>query len=121
MQKNKLQSTVFLVRIQNFDMATYFLKSVEHRTYTQKYKCIVRKVVDDNKLLVELDPVIPMYVYNSGKDINLIVLAPRYEGINLTATITEWPVRVNMCLPKQSGVWDSGPWRLLDVGELTEN
>ena len=101
-------------------MTTFKLKSIEHRTYTQEHNCVVRKEVDGNKILVEIDPPIPAYVYDLNEDIDLIVLAPRYEGTTLVPTISEWPCIVNMCIPKEHGNWESGPWRLLDIGEISK-
>ncbi len=100
-------------------MDSFFIKSVEHRTYTQKHKCVVNKRVDINKLLVEIEPPIPSYVYNSDQDIDLMVLAPRYEDAQLVPSVSEWPCRVNMCLNKEGGNLEKGPWRLIDIGEIT--
>lgn len=102
-------------------MAQFFIKSIELRNYHVKHGCTVLEVVDDNKLLVELAPSIPGSVYNQVDDIKTIVLAPRYTGMTLTPVISEWPCTVNICLPKEGGDWKAGPWRLLDIGELTES
>ena len=101
-------------------MDNFFIKSVEHRTYSQKHKCIVHKNVDDNKLLIELEPPIPSYIYDSNQDVDFIVLAPRYEDAKLVPSISEWPCIVNMCLIKENGSWEKGPWQLLDIGEITK-
>lgn len=100
-------------------MANFYLHSTEHRTYSTKHACVVQHVVDANKLLVKLDPPVPGYVYNQIVDIDMLVLAPRYADSSLTPHISEWPCVVNICLPADSGNWETGPWRLLDIGELT--
>ena len=100
-------------------MADFFIKSIELRNYNQKHGCTVLDVVDSTKLLVELEPPIPGFVYNQTDDLDLVVLAPRYEGTTLTPAVSEWPCIVNICLPKTMDGWHSGPWRLLDVGEIT--
>jgi hypothetical protein len=106
---------------QSTDMEDFFIKSIEHRTYHVTHECVVREVVDGNKLLVDLVQAIPMWVYDSDKDLDVVVLAPRYEGSTLTPTISEWPCIVNICLPKDSsGGWTSGPWRLLDIAEASK-
>lgn len=100
-------------------MDSFFVKSVEHRTYTQKHKCVIHKSLDINKLLVEIEPPIPSFVYKSDQDIDFMVLAPRYEGTKLVPSISEWPSRVNMCLTGEGGSLEKGPWRLIDIGEIT--
>lgn len=101
-------------------MAQFFIKSIEHRNYHVKHGCTVRLTVDGNKLLIEVVPPIPGYVYDESQDLNMIVLAPRYVDMALTPTISEWPCTVNICLPETGGDWETGPWRLLDIGELTK-
>jgi hypothetical protein len=101
-------------------MNSFYLKSIEHRSYHVKHKCIVREVVDGNKLLVDLGPAIPGWVYGKPTDLDRVVLAPRYTMMTLTPQISEWPSVVNICVPKNGIDWTSGPWNLLDIGELTE-
>jgi hypothetical protein len=101
-------------------MEKFYVRSTELRSYNVKHGCIVLEVVDRDKLLVELDPPIPSHVYGQIEDLNLIVLTARYEGTKLTPVVSEWPCKVNICLPKEGGNWKNGPWRLLDIGELTK-
>lgn len=101
-------------------MAKFYVRSTELRSYNAKHGCLVREVVDGDKLLVELDPPIPGYVYDQVEDLNLIVLAVRYAGTSLTPAVSEWPCIVNICLPNKGGDWKNGSWRLLDIGELTK-
>jgi hypothetical protein len=101
-------------------MTHFFVRSIEHRTYHAKHGCVVSGVVDGNKLLIALAPPIPDFVYNEDADLEFIVLAPRYVGVTLTPTVSEWPCVVNLCVPKEGGDWEMGPWRLLDIGELTK-
>lgn len=100
-------------------MKNLYLKSIEHRSYHVKHACITHEVVDGNKILIELNPHIPRYVYNQNADLDLVVLAPRYVGVTLTPDISELPCTVNICLPLPDGNWKTGPWRLLDIGELS--
>jgi hypothetical protein len=100
-------------------MTSFYLKSIEHRSYHVKHECTVREIVDGNKLLVDLDPPIPGWVYDRPADLDHVVLAPRYTNMTLTPQISEWPSIVNICVPKNGIDWTSAPWNLLDVGELT--
>lgn len=97
----------------------FYIKSIEHRTYHVRHECVVREVVEGNKLLVDLFPVIPSWVYGSTHDLDAIILAPRYQGSSLAPEISEWPCIVNICLPKNFKDWSSGPWDLLDIGEIS--
>lgn len=100
-------------------MINFHIQSIEHRSYHVKHGCIVRGDVDGGKLLVDLAPPIPGWVYDQPADLDRVVLAPRYTNMALTPRISEWPCIVNICVPKNSMDWTSGPWSLLDVGELT--
>lgn len=101
-------------------MKQFYLKSVELRNYVEKHLCLVHDVVDGNKLLVELRPPIPAHVYGSQDDLDFVVLAHRYEGSSLSPNISEWPCIVNVCVPKLKDGLRSGPWRILDIGEITQ-
>ena len=102
-------------------MSEFFLKSIELRDYDAKHGCSVIKVVDENKLLVALTPAIPAHVYEQPQDLDVLVLAPRYAGAELYPNITEWPCVVNICIPKLDDTWEQGPWRLLDIGEISKS
>jgi hypothetical protein len=32
--------------------------------------------------------------------------------------VTEWPCHVHICLPKEGGSWDHGPYRIADWGVI---
>ena len=100
-------------------MTRFFIKSIEHRTYYAKHECTVREIVDRNKLLVDISPPIPGWVYERPADLDRIVLASRYVNTTLVPQISEWPCIVNICVPKNGFDWECGPWTLLDIGELS--
>lgn len=100
-------------------MISFYIKSIEHRSYHVKHGCIVRDNVIEGMLLIDLDPPIPGWVYNQPMNLDRVILAQRYSDMALTPQISEWPCIVNICVPKNSMDWTSGPWSLLDVGELT--
>lgn len=100
-------------------MEKFYIRSTELRDYNEKHACFMLRVVDGNKILVNVSPPMPGYVYDRQQDIDRLVLAPRYMGTTLTPTVSEWPCLVNICLPKEDGGWENGPWRLLDIGEIS--
>jgi hypothetical protein len=100
-------------------MNDFFVSSIEHRTYHAKHGCKVREAIDGNKLLVEINPPIPRWVYGKDFDLSWIVLAPRYADTTLVPQISELPCIVNMCLPKNVSEPVGAPWELLDIGELS--
>lgn len=100
-------------------MSEFFLKSIELRDYDAIHRCSVIESVDENKLLIAVTPPIPAHVYEQTKDLDMLVLAPRYSGSILVPRISEWPCVVNICLPEIADRWDQGPWRLLDIGEIS--
>lgn len=102
-------------------METKFtIKSTELRNYDFKHTCRIVKVVERNKILVELSPPIPGYIYDLGKDLETLILAPRFEGSYLVPKISEWPCRVYMCIPQKEGSWENGPYQILDWGIIEE-
>ena len=96
-----------------------YIRSTEHRTYRVKHECLLRDVIDGNKLLSELSPAIPGWVYGLHEDLVRVVLAPRYTDSTLVPQVSEWPCTVNICIPKDHNDWTCGPWLLLDIGEIT--
>jgi hypothetical protein len=100
-------------------VTTFFLRSIELRNYDKKHLCSVVSVVDENKLLVTVSPAVPAHIYEQSEDLEMLVLAPRYADISL-APISEWPCVVNICIPNSAGSWVGGPWRLLDIGEISQ-
>ena len=85
-------------------------------------QCDFLRLVDDGgtteKILVSTDPPLPGYLYGSIEDLGRLVLAPRHEGAKLYPDVSEWPCFVHICLPKEGGDWDRGPWRVADWGVI---
>ena len=102
-------------------MVNFYLRSIDHRTYKEKHQCVVRQVVEDNKILVDLVPPISRWVYNTDEDLHRVVLAPRYTNSSVTPAVSEWPCIVNVCVPQSSSNWAIGPWSLIDIGELIQS
>ncbi|MGD9739671.1 MAG: hypothetical protein AB7O56_14855 [Bauldia sp.] len=104
----------------------FTIKSTENYHHDRKHRCIPIETVDRNKLLVRLDPPLPASAYRNVlgepivKDMDRLVLAPRYVGDALTPVPRELPIVVNMCRPKPEGTWTAGPWCILDIGLLEE-
>ncbi len=109
---------MFQTSAYNSQDVRFTIRSIELRHYTEIYRCVVIRSVDENKILVKLLPDIPAWVYGTSRDLHEIVLAPRYAGTSLAQAISEWPFTVNICIPKPEGNWTSGPWCLLDIGAL---
>jgi hypothetical protein len=82
---------------------------------------VVVDVIDDKKIIVDLIPPIPGFVYGKVDDVDLVILAARYAGVALSPMVSEWPCTVNICLPKEKDGWKSGPWDLIDIGEITQD
>jgi len=100
----------------------FSVRSIDSAVYSARHHCIVRAVVDRNKLLVSLAPHIPAWVYQRWishlpGDLEQLVLAPRHMSTSVTP-ISEWPLAANMCVPDKGGSWTEGPWLLLDIGLL---
>lgn len=100
-------------------MGEFCFHSIELRGYSERHTCVVLNVVDGNKVVVEITPPIPGYLYGQKEDLSRAVFAPRHVGVSITPEISGWPCFVNLCLPKENGSWTAGPWSLLDIGELT--
>ena len=84
--------------------------------------CEFLRHVDDggvpDKILVRVDPPIPGYVYGSATDLDRVVLAPRHKGASLYPEVSEWLCYVHICLPKEDGDWEHGPFRIADWGVI---
>ena len=104
-------------------MKKYFaLTSTETRFDKIGHRCkFERPIIKENdypKILVSIDPPIPAYFYNRlNKDLSSAVLAPRLEGSSVYPEISN-PCFVYVCIPKEGGSWDSGPWEILDWAEI---
>ncbi len=97
----------------------FSITSTEHRSYKQEHKCVVISQID-NKLLIRLENPIPSFVYSTDKDIELFLLSPRYVDQILVPEPSELPCRVNACLPMENKEWENGPWRTIDIWELSK-
>jgi hypothetical protein len=98
----------------------FTLRSTELRDYSEKHACRVLGTIQGEKLLVEIDPPFPGYVYGLAHDLSRVVLAPRHQGSRLAPNISEWPCRVHICLPKEGGDFKNGPFRILDWGIIEQ-
>lgn len=104
-------------------MTRYFtVRSTELRDYSEKHSCAVLEVLSGEpgreKILVEVNPPIPGYLYDQPEDLEMLVLSPRHEGSALLPEVSEWPCRVHMCVPVKDGSWSEGPFRVLDWGMI---
>lgn len=95
-----------------------FFRSIDHRDYNVKHECSVSGVIDNGTIIVEAKVPIPQWVYDSPGDMSRIVLATRYADDTLTPEVSRWPCIVNVCVPEFDN-WMHGPWRVLDIAELT--
>lgn len=99
--------------------ARFTLRSTELREAWTR-TCEVLRLVDDGskpkKILVRVDPPVPGYLYGSTEDLDRFVLAPRHRGASIYPKVSEWPCHVHVCLPKEGGTWDRGPYRIADWG-----
>lgn len=74
-----------------------------------------------DKILVRVDQSVPGYLYGSVEDLDRFVLAPRHKGASIYPDVSEWPCHVHICLPKEGGTWDRGPYRIADWGVIEPN
>lgn len=102
----------------------FTIRSTELREYSVKHRCTVLKVISAQagreKILVGLDPSIPGYIYDQPKDLEKVVISPRHKGTTLLPEVSEWPLRVYMCIPEDGGDWNIGPFRILDWGIIEQ-
>lgn len=94
-------------------------QSTELRNPPPSSECRTEKALDQRKLAVRFDPPLAGYYFGRQQDIDRAVLAPRYEGQSLVPEINEWPCVVNLCLPVPGADFETGPWVIIDIGELT--
>jgi hypothetical protein len=100
-------------------VARFTLRSTELRepwTRTCEFLRHVDEGAGPDKILVRVDPPVPGYLYGSTADLDRFVLAPRHKGASLYPDVSEWPCHVHVCLPKEGGTWDRGPYRIADWG-----
>jgi hypothetical protein len=103
-------------------MATRFiLRSTELRQPLVR-ECGFPQRVDDGgvpeKIFVMVEPPIPGSLYGSTRDLDRVVLAPRHKGAVLYPEVSEWPCHVHICVPKEGGDWERGPFRIADWGVI---
>jgi hypothetical protein len=100
-------------------VSRFTLRSTELREPWTR-TCDVLGQVDEgtgpNKILVQVDPPVPGFLYGSVADLDQFVLAPRHTGASIYPDVSEWPCHVYVCLPKEGGTWDRGPYRIADWG-----
>ncbi len=110
------------VSIRSIDVTQKFkLRSTEQNNPTE-YSCTFLSYIFDktkpNKMLVRVEPSIPNYVYQTQKDIDRVVVAPRHAGVSIYPEVSEWPCYVHICVPKKNASWEDGPYDVLDWGML---
>jgi hypothetical protein len=49
-----------------------------------------------------------------------VVLSPRHKGAMLYPEVSEWPCDVQICLPKEGGDFERGPYRIADWGVIAQ-
>jgi hypothetical protein len=102
-------------------MAPLTLRSTELREPWMR-RCVVLRPVDEestpSKILVRVDPAVPGYLYGITTNLDQFVLAPRHEGASVYPEVSEWPCHVHLCLPKEGGTWERGPYRIADWGVI---
>ena len=100
--------------------SAFTIRSTELRDYSVKHHCAVVEVLSGapgrERLLVEVAPPIPGYLYNRREDLELIAITPRHEGVALLPQVSEWPCRVHMMVPEEGSEWEEGRLRILDWG-----
>jgi hypothetical protein len=101
--------------------AEFILRSTELRQPLVR-ECEFLRRVDDGgvpeKILVIVEPHISGYLYASTTDLDRVVLAPRHKGAVLYPDVSEWPCHVHICIPKEGGDWEQGPFRIADWGVI---
>ena len=102
-------------------MVTSFrLSSTELREPWTRMCQFLRRVEEGgaapDKILVRVVPPVPGHLYGSATDLNCFVLAPRHRGTSIYPEVSQWPCHVHVCLPKEGGTWDFGPYRIADWG-----
>ncbi len=102
-------------------LARLTLRSTELRepwTRTCEFVRQVDEGAEPAKILVHVSTPVPGYLYGSAADLDQFVLAPRHEGASIYPDVSEWPCHVHICLPKEGGTWERGPYRVADWGVI---
>lgn len=111
-------------------MDTIYLDSTELREPYEPRRCrIVRRLrseIRDDLALVEVDPPIESYFYDTARDIRYLILASRFEGSWLFPVVSEWPLYVYICLLKEKDKPEndeisSKDFTILDWGEIVND
>jgi hypothetical protein len=99
-----------------------YIRSIEMTDYKGAHRVEILENVPPNKVLARLHPPLPADIYDTvGRDVDLVVLAPRYRGDFLDKDEIKLPTIVNICIAQGSGSsLTSGPWSILDIGEISE-
>jgi len=83
-----------------------------------EYRCNFEPVLNESSLVVDLDPPLRLDPLAAKELYSTVKLTPRFRGDALVPNLSAEPVIVNVTVPAEGGTGDSGPWRLLIIGEL---
>jgi len=93
--------------------------SIELRGYEVLHACDVMARVDETKVIVSLTPALSKEIYKLKEDLKFAVLSPRYEGVNFFPSWFQKTMTVNLLIADADGTLENGPWRILDIGDIS--
>lgn len=99
-------------------MSSFLLHSQES-LHSEPHHWRRLRAAGTERIIVAIEPPIPRSAYAVSGDIDQALLAPRYAGDRIDPEISTWPFTANLYLPAEGGDWTVGPWRLMDVVQLT--
>lgn len=97
------------------DRPDFLIRSTE-TIYQEVHGCQIKKVLEREKLLVRFIPPIPKSAYDMPEDLSEAILVRRHAGTRLVPDVSEWPMRVNVVLPKSDQ--KGGKWEIVDIAVI---
>ena len=83
------------------------------------YDCKIEKHLGGAMIVVKISPQIYGPRFNRQKDIDVLVLEPRYSSDSFWQQLLKLPMIVNVFLPERGATIEEGPWEHVDIAEIT--
>lgn len=83
------------------------------------YDCTIEKHLDGARIVIKISPQIYGPRLNRQKDIDVLVLEPRYSSDSFWPQLLNLPMIVDVFLPEPGATIEEGPWEHVDIAEIT--